>query len=141
MVSGKHPITTMSVTAQFDLEEEGAALKIQDPLDINSVEELHEALTQYASRESNLELDLSRVQHCDAAGLQLLCALRKSAVTLGKTLRISAVSKPFTTLALELGLPVESLTLTSDQPPVDGKSDEEGLPVADASNQGECDGM
>lgn len=129
------PYPIMSITAQFNLDENSAALRIQGPLTISSVEELHEVLTRYASREPNLVLDLSGVETCDAAGLQLLCSLRRSAAALGKRLRISTVSEPFTTLASALGLPVESLTLTA------GRSDEEGLAAADRSNQGECDGV
>ncbi len=120
----------MNVTAPFNCEMDSAALRIRGPLTINSVEQLQAALALYASQNSSLELDLSNVDSCDAAGLQLLYSLRKSAADLGKQLSICAVSEPVTTLATALGLPIDSLALAA------ARAEETELPPDGASNRG-----
>lgn len=125
----------MNAQAQIDPAAISVALKLEGPLNINSVEGLQEVMARYAGQTSDLQLDLSGIDACDAAGLQLLCSLRSSAAACGKPLRIVAVSEPFTALTQALGVSIESLAVPAGMPETCGEL------VAATSNQGDPDGI
>ena len=131
----KNCLFIMNAQAEIDPGVGGAALKLEGSLNIGSVEALQEVLSRYAGETSDLQLDLSGIETCDAAGLQLLCSLRSSAAAFGKSLRIVAVSEPFTSLTRALGVPVESLELAAGMP------EQSKAPVAGTSTQGDTDGV
>jgi anti-sigma B factor antagonist len=71
-------------------------LKIQGSLSIYEAVALREELLDRIAGETDLELDLGGVTECDTAGLQLLCAARKTAGKRDKHLRV--VGAPQTVL-------------------------------------------
>jgi anti-anti-sigma factor len=125
----------MNAQTEVDPDATSTPLKLEGPLNIGSAEALLEVMGRYASQASHLRLDLSGIETCDAAGLQLLCSLRNGAVASGKSLRLVAVSEPFTALAQALGVPVESLEIEA------GMTKPSEAAVAGTSNQGDTDGV
>lgn len=65
---------------------------MQGGLHISETEELRSALACELSAAQVMTLDLSGVESCDAASLQLLCSLKKSAMQVGEELHICALS-------------------------------------------------
>jgi anti-anti-sigma regulatory factor len=62
------------------------------------------------AQETALSLDLSEVDACDAASLQLFYAARASALRQQKEFRVAAVSSAVTDIGEALGMPLELLT-------------------------------
>jgi anti-anti-sigma factor len=87
----------------------GNVVKLAGTLDINHTEELRSALLSELNALPELVLDLSAVNGCDAAGLQVLCALQKSAQGSGKTFRISEPSNAMRECSAIAGLSLENL--------------------------------
>lgn len=94
---------------QFQIHEENGILRCQGTLDIRSVEELRSLLTESFDRNRHLMLDLSAVDGCDTAGLQLVYSARKEATGNGKEMKILAASAAIENTALALGIPLEAL--------------------------------
>lgn len=85
-------------------------MRVQGDLHINEVEELRSALIRaLAAATPALVLELSGVDNCDTASLQLLCSLQKSAEKSGKELRITAPSAAIREASATLGLSLEAL--------------------------------
>jgi len=70
--------------------QDGAPMRLAGALEIHCIEAARDALLNHVERRQSLELDLSGVESCDAAGLQLLLAARVSARVLGKAFAICA---------------------------------------------------
>jgi anti-anti-sigma factor len=85
--------------------ESGTVLRIQGSLDIAVAEEFHKALRNFLRAAEHPVLDLSAVDSCDTAALQLLWAARKSA----KPLRFMGLSSAIAESAAALGLPLQEL--------------------------------
>lgn len=66
--------------------------KITGELSIYEAAVLREALLTCLGSEGEVMLDLTGVAGCDAAGMQLLCALKKSAAHLEKPIRMIGLS-------------------------------------------------
>jgi anti-anti-sigma regulatory factor len=88
----------------FDQDKTTGILRIAGHLRIDEVGPLKSALCQYVLNEPKLDLDLSAVDSCDAAGLQLLLAAEKTAAHLGKPYSLQSVSDAVTQSAAALGL-------------------------------------
>lgn len=71
-------------------DSEKVRLTIRNDLSIYTAKTLREALLDCLDTPGDLEIDLSEVSDCDAAGLQLLWAVRKSALHRKKSFRIVA---------------------------------------------------
>ncbi len=84
-------------------------LKITGEQTIRTVSELHRSLAEYIGRGLAVVLDLSEVDVCDAASLQLIVALHRSAVQRNQCFRIQAASPEVTGTAAALGLRMEGL--------------------------------
>lgn len=97
-----------------------APLKIMGEQTIRTADELHEALAQYLDRGLDVVVDLSEVDECDTAGLQLIYALRQSAVQRKQRFHITAVSPAITETATALGLHIEALTTACGPATADG---------------------
>ena len=85
-------------------------LQISGTLDIDGADSLREALLDcslHQSAAADLSADLSDVDGCDAAALQVLLAARRDAVAAGKAFRITAASNAVTDTAAALGLPID----------------------------------
>lgn len=79
-------------------------LKFEGALTIYDVAGLREALLKLIGVEGELEIDFSGVGDCDAAGLQLLCALRKSAEHRDNPIRVIGPSRGISTALDAAGL-------------------------------------
>jgi len=81
-------------------------LKLSGELTIRRADELHKLFVQAAGQTGDVVLDLSEIDACDAAALQLICALRKTLGERGSALGIAAVSPAVELTAVALGLPI-----------------------------------
>jgi len=79
-------------------------LSVSGALHVSEAGELRDALSTWLRNEQALKLDLSAVQACDAASLQLLCALRKSAGLANKPFSLVAASAAVAECDSALGL-------------------------------------
>jgi anti-anti-sigma factor len=79
-------------------------LRISGTLDIDGADSLREALLDCLQHQPEIAADLSAVDGCDAAALQVLLAGRGDAVAAGKLFRIVAPSDAVTQTAAALGL-------------------------------------
>ncbi len=92
-------------------KQQSGLLKIDGILDISAADELRRELSESLQQESAVSLDLSAVEACDAAALQVLWAAQKTAVRLSKPFGIAASSEQVINTSSALGLPVSSLML------------------------------
>lgn len=86
-------------------DESGSVLKIGGNLSIETTEELRAALLDLLAAASDISVDLSGVEACDTAALQVLCSSGKTAVGRGKKLGFLGMPDAVVQTALELGLP------------------------------------
>jgi len=86
-----------------------APLKITGQQTIRTADELHKAFAEYLNRGLDVVVDLSGVDECDTAALQLIYALRQSAVERKQRFHITAVSPAITGTVAALGLRIEDL--------------------------------
>lgn len=84
-------------------------LRLSGDLDLYTVESAREALLQQFADKSRLELDLGGVETCDASGVQLLLAARRSAEISGKSFSVHPVSQAVSTCGELLGMAPGSL--------------------------------
>jgi anti-anti-sigma regulatory factor len=92
------------------LSEAQSPLKITGQQTIRTADELRKALAEYLDRSLAFVLDLSEVNVCDTAALQLIYALRQSALQRKQCFQITAVSPAITETAAALGLRIEGIT-------------------------------
>ena len=103
-----------------DPTDAGAPLKITGEQTIRTADDLHESLAQYLDRGLDVVVDLSEVDECDTAALQLIYALRQSAIQRKQRFHITAVSPAITETAAALGLHIEALTTACGPATADG---------------------
>jgi anti-anti-sigma factor len=82
-------------------------LKISGTLDIDTANQLRESLLDCFLRQPEVAVDLSQVDECDAAALQVLLAGRKESASACKAFRLIAVSPAITGTAEALGLSLD----------------------------------
>jgi anti-anti-sigma factor len=82
----------------------GNVLEISGVLDINQAHELRDSLLRHSANSDHLRLDLSAVEACDTAGLQVLLAARRHSESLSKTFHLTAVSEPVLKMVSALGV-------------------------------------
>ena len=85
------------------MSAETKIMSVTGELTIASTAELRELFVD-GSLQSGGAVDLSGVETCDVAGLQLLCSLRKTAVERGGGVRLSKISPAVTKTAAAIGL-------------------------------------
>ncbi len=85
-------------------------LKIQGSLSVNDVAVLREELLERIGGETDLELDLGGLTECDTAGLQFLCAARKTARKRDKHFRVVGVPQTVLDTLRSAGLSPEDMT-------------------------------
>ena len=88
-------------------------LKLEGALHISTADELRNVLAEVLARAPELALDLSEVDACDTAALQLLCSARRSAAQLNKQLRLTAISDTVAEAGVALGLSLEDSTIAA----------------------------
>lgn len=79
-------------------KKQNGIFTVKGEFTIYTVAELKEALLAKLLTDNELKLDLSAVDEFDAAGLQLLIAIRKGAIALGKIFQITQHSTAVSTL-------------------------------------------
>jgi len=87
-------------------------LKLSGTLDINAADALRDTLAQHVQQRSALTLDLSEVDGCDVAGLQLLCSARKSTEAACQAFEVTTVSQAVIDAFAALGLSTDQLKAT-----------------------------
>jgi anti-anti-sigma factor len=88
------------------LRQDDGVVQVRGELHISEAEELRSALLDELAA-SAVVLELSGVDTCDAASLQLLCSLRKSAERDSKRLHITTPSAAVLEASAVLGLSLE----------------------------------
>lgn len=89
---------------QIAKDESGRVLKLAGSLEIGVAEELQSALRDFVLGTPIPIVDLSAVDACDTAALQLLCSARKTAESLGKAFEIAGLSDAVRSIGAALGL-------------------------------------
>ena len=79
-------------------------VRVEGELSIRNADEVHHSLLAATASITEVVLDLSSVEECDAAGLQLLCAVRRSAAQRGQRFAITGASQAVQSAAEVLGL-------------------------------------
>lgn len=90
--------------ASFDCTSGEVTVKVEGELSIRNADSLRTLLAESLDRSSCLAIDLADVESCDAAGLQLICSLRRTAVERGQRLRFGKISDAFKSASDALGL-------------------------------------
>lgn len=93
--------------------------KLSGSLDINTSDEVRKILLEYLGEHASISVDLSQIEGCDAAGVQLLLALEKSAKSAGKPFAIVASSEAFDRDCAGLGVSIASpagMAVTQSKP-------------------------
>ena len=90
------PTTTPTSAAPFRLE---------GSLDLYAAAQLRATLTDCLARPDSAEFDLSGIDACDTAGLQLLLAARATAAARGHTVSFVAIPEAVEDCCRRLGLP------------------------------------
>ena len=87
-------------------------LRLDGALDIQNATALHARLTErLAVTTPVFALDLSGVTECDSAGLQLLCAARRSTISAGREWRLINPSQPILRACADVALSPEKIGL------------------------------
>ena len=94
----------------------GVPLNVGSALTVYTVEELRQLLSTKMADSPGLILDLGEVSDCDCAGLQLLCAARKSARMLSKYFQVINCSPAILAGAEAIGLKQEEFAGTITRP-------------------------
>jgi anti-sigma B factor antagonist len=87
------------------------ALQISGEQTIHTADELHKELADYLAQSEAVIVDLSGVDECDTAALQLICALRLSTIERKQRFEIIAISPAITETAAALGFRLDELSL------------------------------
>jgi anti-anti-sigma regulatory factor len=87
----------------LDRDNVTGVLRISGMLGIDAANSLREAILECLLRQHDATADLSEVEECDAAALQVLLAGQRNGAPGGKTLRIAGVSLTVMETAAALG--------------------------------------
>jgi anti-anti-sigma factor len=91
----------------LDKDKITGVLKISGKLDIDAANELRLAFLDCFLHDPEVAADLSEVEVCDTAGLQVLLAGREEAAVTGKGFRLIAASEAVVLTATALGFSVD----------------------------------
>jgi anti-anti-sigma regulatory factor len=92
-------------------------LRISGSLHVSEAEKLCHGLRDQLAEGQELLLDLSEVDACDTACLQLFYAARNSALRQQKPFRVTALSSAVSDTGKVLGMPLELLTSSNNPSP------------------------
>jgi anti-anti-sigma regulatory factor len=102
------------------IDERDGVLFIAGDVGINAVEQLHNVLRDFVSRDPRPTVDLSGVEACDTAALQLLTSGRKTAERAGKPFNYTGISIAILDASAVLGLSLTDRPLdTPESAPYD----------------------
>lgn len=85
--------------------DQPALLRLGGHLDIYHADDVLKQLRQHLAGADSLQLDLSAVEACDAAGVQLLLSARRSASDSATGFDLRAMSPAVASCLQQLGLP------------------------------------
>jgi anti-anti-sigma regulatory factor len=102
------------------IENISGVLRLAGALEIGAAEELHRGMTEYFRGGPKFALDLSDVEECDTAALQLICSLRNSAGQAREPFQVIAASPAVLETCAALGLPPGQLSWPAVAAPVAG---------------------
>lgn len=91
----------------FNADED--VIGVSGPLEIYQVDQFKKLFSQELLNRESFTLDLAQITSCDAAGAQLLWALRETVRQEGGSFTIAAASKPLADCWAALGLPADFL--------------------------------
>ncbi len=100
-------------------------LKIAGELRIGSVADAKPAILASLGDSSEVQLDLSEVDQCDTAGIQLLLMACASARASGKSFTTLGHTATLQTALTRTGIPIELLAYRKDEPG-DGQGNDAG---------------
>ena len=86
------------------VKDESGVLKLSGPLEISDAVELQQALRELLDTAAKPVVDLSEVDACDTAALQLLCSARRTAGPSGKPYSVRGVPDAIRQCSEGLGL-------------------------------------
>ena len=92
-----------------EITEGKRVVKINTSLTIYDVPALHEALIDCFDSEGDVMIDVGEVTECDAAGIQLLCAIRKNIPENRQSVRIIGESDVVMETMKGMGLDPEEI--------------------------------
>lgn len=90
--------------------EESGGVRISGSLIISVANDLRTARLEALAANSILVLDLSEVDACDVAGIQVIYSAQRTARACNKSLRIASISTAILAAGTALGLPLDELT-------------------------------
>jgi phospholipid transport system transporter-binding protein len=90
----------------------GQTLALSGAITVYTVESHRDHLLEHWHTRADITVDLSGVDACDCAGLQLLCAARKSAVLSGRNLRFTRTPGFILDTAREAGIEPSEFSVT-----------------------------
>ncbi len=86
-----------------------AVLKVNGRMTVSEAGSLRDKLIECFDDYNGLILDLQDVEECDAAGIQLICSVHKTAGTTEKPFSVANASKAVTETVVRTGLNPEKL--------------------------------
>ncbi len=94
---------------QITRSENGSSLTLEGRLDISAAEELRQSLCDLLDGSSSAVVDLSAVEACDTAALQVLLAARRTAERDNKNLRFESLDGAVAESCGALGVNISEL--------------------------------
>lgn len=94
---------------QIHQDQRDTPVKLTGVLDINTAAEVLKTLLVHLEHKARISVDLSQIESCDAAGIQLLLAMQRSAKAAGKPFALIAATEAFTAVCASLGISSEQL--------------------------------
>lgn len=113
VTEGSEPIGDAAPPPVSPADRDAGQSQVQNTgeLSIRNAAEWHQFLGESLGRGPELVLDLTQVETCDTAGLQLICSLRKTAALRGVRIRIAAMSPAIEATATAVGLAIQEFTV------------------------------
>src|SRR5215813_11325144 len=90
-------------------QKDAISLQVDGDMTIGRAGELLELLTRSLNQDGEVVADFSRVEVCDAAGLQLICSWYKTSKEQGRLIRTRTLSPAIESAAAALGLAIQEL--------------------------------
>ncbi len=88
---------------------EANPLRIDGDLSIRNTEDLHRRFSTALEAGGGMVVDFAGVEACDAAALQLICSVSKTAARRGQGFRVTALAPAIEEAAAAIGLAVQEL--------------------------------
>ncbi len=97
------------MTFEMETKDEQAILKVNGKMTVLKASALRDKLVECFDGYNGLTLDLQDVEECDAAGIQLICSIHKTAEIMEKPFSVANASKAVVESVVRAGLNPEKL--------------------------------